>query len=245
MIEVDLHSHSLFSSCGVHTIVEMLESGKALGMKALAITDHGVTLGGRLNSVFFNRLKEPVPGIRLLKGIECNLLEEPGRIDCPREWLPNMDVVLLGIHPNTDTGLGKLRYTQMLLQAMERNQYVDIIAHLNCPPYEVDFESIVNGAMNYEMAIEINNSKSKPGVARPEKTRELITVCKKLECPIVISSDAHTIEEVGQDSMVRPFLEEARFPMELIVNRDAETAFRFVEDNRKKRQKTLLIPGYA
>ena len=64
MIEVDLHSHTHFSNCGLHSCLEMLEAARAKGMKGLAITDHGLSLGGRLNSIFFERLKDPVPGIR-------------------------------------------------------------------------------------------------------------------------------------------------------------------------------------
>ena len=41
MLEVDFHSHSLFSGCGLHTIIEMLTYAKTVGLKALAITDHG------------------------------------------------------------------------------------------------------------------------------------------------------------------------------------------------------------
>lgn len=242
MIEVDLHTHSLFSSCGLHTTIEMLEKGKALGMKGLAITDHGPALGGRLSSVFFTRLEDPVPGIRLLKGVECNLLEEPGRIDCPQSFLPHMDVVLLGIHSNTDAGLGKARLTQMLLQAIKNNQYVDAIAHLDSAPCEIDYGPIVREALKCDMVVEINNSKSRPGVASPEATQELIAVCKKLECPIVVSSDAHALNEVGRDDLVRPLLERARFPVNLIVNRDAQAAFRFVEANRRKRQMAAIGP---
>jgi putative hydrolase len=147
-----------------------------------------------------------------------------------------MDVVLLGIHPNTDPGLGKASLTQMLLQAIKNNQYIDVIAHLDSPPYEIDYEPVVRELLNCEIVVEINNSKSRPGVACPETTQELIAVCKKLNCPIVVSSDAHALDEVGRDDLVRPLLEKARFPVDLIVNRDAEAAFRFVEGNRRKRQ---------
>jgi putative hydrolase len=53
MIPVDFHSHSLFSGCGVHTVLEMLTAAKAKGLKGLAITDHGKLVKGRANSVFF------------------------------------------------------------------------------------------------------------------------------------------------------------------------------------------------
>ena len=79
--ETDLHSHTLFSPCGLHTIIEILTAAKAAGLKGLAITDHGISVGGRTNSVFFERLHHPVPGIRLFKGVEANVLGHDGAID--------------------------------------------------------------------------------------------------------------------------------------------------------------------
>ena len=47
MLEVDFHSHTFFSKCGLHSIIEMLTEAKNRGLAALAITDHGpVLLGG-------------------------------------------------------------------------------------------------------------------------------------------------------------------------------------------------------
>ena len=205
-------------------------------MVGLAITDHGPAMGGHLASPFFDRLYDPLPGIRLLKGMECNLLEEPGRIDCPAQWLPFMDVVLLGIHANVPDGLGKTAYTDMLILAMENNPYVDIIVHPNASAYELELEPIVQSALDNDMVIEINNSRCLPRLAHTESTRKLIDICARLNCPIVVSSDAHALNEVGQDSMVRPLLAEARFPHELIVNLDADRTFAFLEQRRPRKQ---------
>jgi len=236
MLKVDFHSHSLFSLCGCHTIVEMLTKAKALNMIALAITDHGLTVGGRLNGIFYKRLMDPVAGIRLLKGVECNVLDASGSIDCPSEFLPFMDVVLLGIHHNIKKGLGKDRYTEMLIAAMENNRFVDIIAHPNVLEYEVEFEPVAKAALNYGMALELNNSKSVLGRTSPHATRELIFTCKRLECPVVISSDAHAVDEIGQDGAIRSILKELDFPMDLIINKDEASAIAFIEERRKLKQ---------
>jgi len=239
MLSIDLHSHSLFSSCGLHTCVEMLNHAKKLGMTDLAITDHGLSLGGRLNSNFFERLDDPVPGIRLLKGVECNLLEEPGAIDCPKQFLPYMDIVLLGIHHNTQKGLGKAVYTEMLLRAIEENPFLDVLAHLNVVHYDVDFESVVQAAMARGMVIEINNSKCLPLRSSPEATQQLILTCKKLMCPVIVSSDAHALNEIGQDHMIRPILKDLDFPQELILNCNPESVYAFIESRRKNKQITM------
>jgi hypothetical protein len=73
----------------------------------------------------------PLPGYASLKGMECNLVDEDGAIDLPPQQLPFMDVVLLGIQPNTPTGLGAGAYTARLLAALARNPAVDVVTHLN------------------------------------------------------------------------------------------------------------------
>ena len=207
-------------------------------MEALAITDHGLALGGRLNSNFYERLNDPVPGIRLVKGIECNLLEAPGATDCPKKFLPYMDIVLLGIHHNIPKDFGKAKYTEMLLLAIEENPYIDVLSHLNVAHYAVDFEPVVRSALDHGMLIEINNSKCLPGRSSPEITRQLILTCKKRLCPVVVSSDAHALNEIGQDRMIRPILEDLDFPEDLILNRNPDRVYAFIEDRRTHKQLT-------
>lgn len=117
MIAVDFHSHTLFSGCGVHTHLEMLTHARNLGMQGLAITDHGPEVGRRFSTTFFDRLQQPVPGIKLLKGIEANLRGLDGEIDVPTHVYPYLDMVLLGFHGNTPTGLGTQVYTHALVRA--------------------------------------------------------------------------------------------------------------------------------
>ncbi len=239
MIEVDLHVHSIFSLCGLHTAIELLDYAKSMGMKGIAITDHGLTLGGRLTSVFFERLNDPVPGIRLFKGVECNLLEKPGKIDCPRSWLQFMDIVLLGIHPNTPRRQGKEKNTAMLVEAMQQNPYIDVITHPNSLEYPVDFVTLAKAAKECDMALEINNSKDMLQRIPPEMTKEFLTVCKEVGCSVVLNSDTHALTELGRDEDCLPLLEEVAFPKELIQNRDATSAFDYLSKRKKRREKFL------
>jgi putative hydrolase len=239
MLQVDLHSHTLFSRCGLHTAMEMLNQAKAVGLKGLAITDHGLTLGGHLNGPFFNRLYDPVPGVKLFKGVECNVLDDGGHIDLPMQWIQYLDVVLVGLHPNLKGILSRRHTTDMLVAALERNPYVDIVSHPNSPDFMVDFEQVAQAALKHGIALELNNSKSRPGYATDEVTLDLIKTCKEVGCTMAVSSDAHAITEVGDDSYVRGFLEDNEFPEELIVNRSLESTLAFIEQRRQKRIETV------
>ncbi len=232
MIAVDFHAHSHFSMCGTHSVLEMLTRARDLGMQGMAITDHGLNLHGRLPSTFFDRLFDPVPGIRLLKGVECNLTEKEGEIDFPHRFMPWVDLILLGIHPNTPVGQGVAEYTRLLESAIVNNPYLDIITHPNDETYLVDFEKIASLCAKRNLVIELNNSKDMLGRVAHKTTLDLVAACKKCSCRMAITSDAHTINEVGVDDHAQAIIAKMEFPAELLVNDTAEKAFAFVEERK-------------
>jgi putative hydrolase len=243
MIVVDLHSHSLFSGCGVHTVVELLTRARERGLAALAVTDHGPAVGGRLNSVFFERLHEPVPGIRLLKGVESNLGPRPGTTDFPLEYVRHCDVALLGIHSNTPRGLAPEQYTDLLLSALEANLFLDIVTHANSAEYPVASARLARGVRDLGRALELNNSKVALSRVEEGVTEALIRACMSEGCPVVVSSDAHTLDEVGSDAAIRGFMSRLAFPEELVVNRTAESAFAFIEGRRSSKCSAPVQPS--
>lgn len=239
MLEVDFHSHTFFSKCGIHTHLEMLTRAKELGLKALAVTDHGPALDSRFTLPFFDRLKNPIEGIRFIKGIECNLVDEHGTIDIidiPIRFRKYLELILLGFHPNVKKNQSAVKYTDMLITAIEKNPCIDIIAHPNEINYPLEYERLAIAAKNYGIALELNNSKTLHHRTTPESTRKLIQVCKKVGCRMTIGSDAHAIEELGLDDSVRPYLEEVKFPKKLLINSSVEKAFAFIEERRSNKK---------
>lgn len=235
VLEVDLHVHSLFSRCGLHTILELLEHACSLGMKGIAITDHGLTVGGRLNSVFFERFVSPFPEVEVFKGVECNLLDTEGAIDFPVKYRKYVDIALLGIHPNTEKGGDEGLYTDMLLKAIDRNPYLDIITHPNDPNYPVDFEELARFAAERDVALELNNSKIRYARSSVDEVKRLMAACVKYSCPVVVNSDTHAIHELGDDGSIRPAIEEVGFPEKLIVNRTPGQALSFIAKCRARK----------
>jgi putative hydrolase len=236
MIEVDFHVHTLFSLCGLHTVLELLDRARTLGMKGFAVTDHGQTVGGRLTSVFFERFTSPYPEVAVFKGIECNLLDADGTIDFPLKFLKWIDIALLGIHPNTRKGASREAYTAMLIRAIEKNPFLDIITHPNDPNYPVDYDVLARCAAERSVALECNNSKVLYGRSTVDEVRKLLAACVKHGCSIAVSSDTHAIHELGDDANVRPILNGVAFPEELIINRDAENAFEYIRLSHKRKK---------
>ena len=233
MLEADLHVHSLFSACGLHTCLELLERAKCIGLKAIAITDHGLTLGGgRLTSVFFERFRSPFADLTIYKGIELNVLDEQGNVDLPRQFLPFIDILLLGLHHNF-APVSRERHTTALIAAIDKNPFIDIISHPNDPVYPLDYERLAQKAREKGVALELNNSKILYSRSPIDDAIALIEACRNAGCRMAVNSDTHAILELGDDSAVRPLLDKVKFPQELIVNRTAESAARFIEGRRE------------
>jgi putative hydrolase len=239
LIPVDFHVHSLFSHCGLHTVLELLHQARTLGMKGFAVTDHGLTLGGRLNSVFFERFQSPDPEIVIFKGIECNITDNNGTIDIPNSYLPHIDLVLLGIHPNSEKGHSKEHYTSLLIKALQKNKMVDIVSHPNDPNYPVDYALLAKAASAAGVALELNNSKIRYARSSAAEALQLLDACKTYRCHIAVNSDTHAIHELGDDSAVTPLLERMGFPAELIINNEKEKAFAFVAKRRAFKRAAL------
>ena len=239
MLEVDFHSHTLFSKCGLHSVVEMLTEARNRKLAALAITDHGPALQGGTPSTFYERLVDPVQGIRLLKGLECNIAADDGTIDFPQKFLKYTDIILLGLHPHLPAGKPKEHNTALLIRALEKNPFVDIVTHPEDVQYPVDFDTLAGFARSHGVVLECNNSKVQNKRVSQELMMELLDSCKRAGCRIAVNSDAHALGEVGCDEAVRPLLAKKGFPEELIVNRDAKSAFAFLEERREVKRRFI------
>ncbi len=232
MLAVDFHCHSLFSHCGLHTHVELLTRARELGLAGLAITDHGPDIGGRVSAPFFERLHDPVPGIRLLKGMESNLRGCEGEIDVPAWSLKFLDILLLGLHPNTPAGLGAEENTRILLAALARNPAVDLVTHPADAAFPVDFDRLATAAAATGVALELNNSKLLLSRVDRKPVHALVRACKAAGCRMAVCSDAHALNEIGLDDFARRVLRDEAFPAELLVNDTAEKAFAFIAERR-------------
>ena len=153
------------------------------------------------------------------------------------ELMPYMDVVLLGIHPNTREGLSKKEYTDILIRAMEKNPYIDIITHPNDFVYQLEFKSLARAAAGLGIVFELNNSRTLYNRTTFEITEAMLQACIKEKCSIALCSDAHVIHEIGLDDSIQPVLKKMNFPEELIVNSNAEKGFAFIEKRREIKRK--------
>ncbi len=130
----DLHMHTTASD-GQYSIEQMADAARARGLKYIAITDHSqrVSMARGLNAERVLMQWEEIDqinaaakdGFRILKGIECDILED-GPMDLPDEVLAQADWVIGSIHYGQRQPREQI--TQRVLGAFA-NPHVDLIAH--------------------------------------------------------------------------------------------------------------------
>jgi DNA polymerase (family 10) len=101
----NVHSHTTWSD-GRNTLEEMVRTAEAMGMRYFTVTEHSQTAnyaGGltldRLKEQWdeIARVQELFPKVKLLRGIESDILED-GRLDYPDSVFEQLDVVIGSIH---------------------------------------------------------------------------------------------------------------------------------------------------
>ncbi len=196
-LQGDLHAHTRETD-GQLDLEALARAARARGLKYLAITDHSQRLkmvhgldADRLarQMAAIDALNDRLRGIRLLKGIEVDILED-GSLDLPDRVLCRLDLVVASVHSRF--GLGRRRQTERLLRALDQ-RCLSILGHPTCrlifqrDPIDVDFDRVLEAARQRGCALELN--------AQPQRL-DLDDVharaAAEVGIPIAISSDAHS-----------------------------------------------------
>lgn len=230
---VDAHTHTLASGHAYSTITEMITAARARELKLLAITEHGPRMPGSCHDFYFDNLKvlrRHYDDLEVMFGVEANILDFDGRLDIPDEKARRLDLVIASLHIPCITPGSMEDNTRAYLNVM-KNPLVSIIGHPDDSRYPVDYERLVPAARNAGVLIEINNSSLSPNSFRPnthENDIHLLTLCKEYHVPVILNSDAHVADDVGNFTYALPLLKETGFPNELVINTQAESLKEYI-----------------
>lgn len=193
-----VHVHSNWSD-GKNSIEEMAHKAKELGFSYIVICDHSFsasyTGGLSIDRVKeqhkeIDRLNNIIDGIKILKGIESDILVD-GSLDYPDDILKNFDLVVASIHSNFN--MNKQDMTNRIIKAIQ-NKYTDILGHptgrliLSRLPYEVDIIEIVKACADFGKVIEINANPY-----RLDLNWENVVIAKEYGNLFSINPDSHNI----------------------------------------------------
>lgn len=220
---LDLHTHTIASGHAYNTINEMIEAAAVQGLSIYGITEHAPAMAGSCTLMYFMNLKvlpRERKGMTVLYGAELNILDFDGHVDMTDRTLAEMDVTVASMHTPCFKGGTAAENTRAYLNVM-KHPYVNIIGHPDDGRYPVDYKALAEGAREYGVLLEVNNSSLSPGSFRDharENYLKMLEYCKEFETPVVIDSDAHVDLDVGNHSLAQGVLKEANFPENLVVN---------------------------
>lgn len=236
---IDVHTHTLSSGHAYSTIDENAREASHIGFKVIATTDHSPGLPGGPHMFYFSNLgavPETLHGVRVLKGVEANIINYQGEIDMDEELLERLDMTIASLHPPCIDFSDEETVTAGIEKVME-NPYVTIIGHPGDARYPMNWERVVKKAKQTHTLLEINNASLKPNSFRPGVRENLIKMlgyCKALEVPVVLGSDAHFYSQIGRFEEAITLLEEIDFPEHLVINTDVERFLSFIQQKRLK-----------
>ncbi|MFI4852126.1 MAG: DNA polymerase/3'-5' exonuclease PolX [Gimesia chilikensis] len=194
----DLHMHTTATD-GKASIQEMAEGALAKGYQYIAITDHSkrVTMANGLDAKRLRahwkeieKVQQKVPDIQILKGIECDILED-GTMDLPDDVLSEADWVIAVLHYGLKQPQDQIN--KRLLNAIQ-NPHVSILGHLSGrligkrPGADLNYGEILKAAADHGVMLEINAHPMRLDIDDIHAAR-----AKELGIPIVINTDAHSV----------------------------------------------------
>lgn len=214
----DYHTHTVYSH-GTGNIMDNVMAARKKGFSEIAITDHGIrhfAYGIRPKDISkmrdeIDRINDNTEGIKVLLGMECNIISTKGDIDMDESIRKYLDILLVGFHmmvlPKTAKDavniygrnylskifkLGregiKEANTESMIMAIRKHK-IDIITHPGTR-IPLDTTLIAKEAAKTGTALEINSHSSYM------KAEHVIAAARE-GARFVINSDAHTPEDVG------------------------------------------------
>lgn len=223
MFKLDVHTHTVASGHAYSTLLENIQYGKKNGMEIIGMSDHAPTLPGSAYIYFFQNLKhipKEVEGVRVLKGVEANIIDLSGRIDMTADNLKSLDYCIASIHPPCMASGSRLDNTKALQKVMA-NPLVNIIGHPDDGRFPLDYTELVKAAQATGTLLEINNGSLNPNGFRlnvADNVKKLLEACEKEQLMVILGSDAHFASQVGDFSYCQQILQETGFPESLVIN---------------------------
>ncbi len=217
-IFADYHTHTVYSH-GKNTIRENVEAARNKGLREVAITDHGPghLLYGVKKENFkkmreeIDMLNEEFDDIKVLLGVEANILSRDGQVDVNDEILGLIDMFSVGFHFGARTKTLKDAYDLYCLNFLFKNSKKTVSKRR-----EINTKAMINAINNYKIdlvthpgakltidVVEVARAAGQRGTALEINAHhghlsvEELRLVMNENVKFMINSDAHRKEDVG------------------------------------------------
>ncbi len=256
-LTADLHTHTKYSDAHC-TVDAQAKRAKELGLEAFAITDHGYTqlvcgLRRREKARYTREIAEAEKkyGIRILVGIEENILGREGTGGLSPSDYDEFDLYLAGFHVMSaheswhdwwngwrgylgynmrlDLRHGRLaaEQTRAYINTVEKNP-VDMLTHI-CFQCFADPLEVAKCCADYGTYVEISGKKTH------FTDDELDAIVHKTAARFLVNSDAHSPKRMGDIALAVEQIERVGVPLSRIDNIDGRMPVLRMEEYKKRR----------
>ncbi len=249
-LTADYHTHTYYSD-GKNSALENARAAEKMGLKAIAITEHGYShhfrgLKRKETAEWLAMVAEAdkQSSVEVLRGMESNIRGVSGLCDFTEKDYENFDIYLAGIHiviryeRPSDSKLGWggwLRRslhvkpsasliretTRAYINAIEKNP-LDAITHLNFQCF-ADAVEVAKCCRDYGTYLEISSKKE-------HLTDDELAAVVNTGVRFIVNSDAHSVDRIGDTALAEQQIARVGVPLDRIDNIDGRTpVFRFAE----------------
>ena len=240
-LTADYHTHTRYShgkmyAHGKGTVLENVAAASAKGLRELAITDHGP--GHKFYGLKMGKLAamradieeamREFPNVKVLLGVEANIINTPYALDIKKENLGKFDIVNAGYHYGLPHGYMTANYicwhaglpsgsreqlrnknTDMALRALYENDIFLLTHPGDKGPF--DMKELCKACEETNTLMEISTRHT-------HLTKEEIEIAANYDVKFAISSDAHVPDKVGNYIAGVERALEAGLDLERIIN---------------------------
>ncbi|MGL5044729.1 MAG: phosphatase [Plesiomonas sp.] len=243
MFPVDTHTHTVASTHAYSTIHDYIAQAKLKGIRLFATTDHGPETADSPHHWHFMNLRvlpRVVEGVGILRGIEANIRNVAGEIDCNDKMWAVLDLIQAGLHDPFFIPQDKDVQTQALINTIKSGK-VQIITHPGNPKFPIHVDEVVQAAAEYRVALEVNNSSFVVSRQGSELTcPAIIDAAKRHGAYLVMGSDSHIAYSLGDFEHSLRLINAANFPHTRLLNTSPRKLLDFLEMHGKP-----AIPEFA
>jgi putative hydrolase len=230
---LDVHTHTTASCHAYSSLQENIQAAKSKGLSLYGVSDHGPMMPGAPQIYYYQNIRvlpRMIEGIRVLRGVEANIIDSKGTIDMSPDTLTYIDYVIASCHVPCIEAASIEKNTEAIIMAMQHPR-VNIIGHPDDDRFPIDYERIVWAAKEYKVLLEVNNASLSPTGFRQnakENIIKMLKLCMENEVSIIVNSDAHVSYDIGVFNFAEEILTELNFPQHLIMNLNPEGFLEFI-----------------
>ena len=234
-ITTDLHTHTNASTHAYSSLYENCIYASKNGIELIAMTNHGPKSVDSPYIWHFEKINAALPSeienIRVLYGIEANIVDNDGSLDLDEHLLADLELVIASYHKSFPALKNKEDILPTYIKILN-NPTVHMLGHLDRNPHfnKEIIEEIIRLASKNNKIIEINEGSFKPCyIEKSEKYLPFILeMAIKHKALISVNSDAHFFTHIGNYPHSITLLEQLNFPLEQIINRNKQTILNFL-----------------